>query len=44
MIFIKNIKNYDEIFDEYEIGKIVDYNRSLQPYFIENSFIFPVRS
>lgn len=38
MIFIKNIKNYDEIFDEYEIGKIVDYNRSLQPYFIENSF------
>lgn len=38
MIFVKNIKKEEYIYDEYEIGQIVDYNRTKQPYFIENSF------
>lgn len=38
MIFVKNIKNEEHVYDEFEIGQIVDNNRKKQPYFIENSF------
>lgn len=38
MIFVKNIKNEDKVYNEYEIGKFLDLLRAKQPYFIENSF------